>query len=58
MSSIAFALLFGMLSGIAGFVGSTGMFEVILGLGLIGLSRYSLLAARKTQELSAARNQR
>jgi hypothetical protein len=58
MSSIVFTLLFGMLSGIAGFLGSSGMFEIILGLGLIGLSHYSLLAARKSEELSSARNHR
>ena len=57
MSSIVFALLFGMLSGIAGFLGN-GMFEVVLGLGLIGLSHYSLIGARKSQELSTVRNRR
>jgi hypothetical protein len=46
MSSVAFTLLFGLLSGIAGFVGSDS-FEVVLMLGLLGLMHLSVVAARK-----------
>ncbi len=47
MSSIVFTLLFGLLSGIAGFVGSAS-FETVLMLGLLGLMHLSVVAARKT----------
>lgn len=46
MSSVAFSLLFGLLSGIAGFVGSDS-FETVLMLGLLGLMHLSVVAARK-----------
>lgn len=46
MSSIVFTLLFGLLSGIAGFVGSAS-FETVLMLGLLGLMHLSVVAARK-----------
>ena len=46
MSSVVFALLFGMLSGIAGFVGSAS-FETVLMLGLLGLMHLSVVSARK-----------
>jgi hypothetical protein len=41
-----FTLLFGMLSGIAGFVDGAS-FETVLTLGLLGLMHLSLVAARK-----------
>lgn len=47
MSSVVFALLFGMLSGIAGFVGSAS-FETVLTLGLLGLMHLSVVSARRT----------
>jgi hypothetical protein len=47
MSSVVFALLFGMLSGIAGFVGSAS-FETVLMLGLLGLMHLSVVSARRT----------
>ncbi len=47
MSSVMFTLLFGMLSGIAGFVDSAS-FETVLLLGLLGLMHLSVVAARKT----------
>ena len=47
MSSIAFTLLFGFLSGIAGFVGSAS-FETVLMLGMIGIMHLSLVSARKS----------
>jgi len=46
MSSVMFTLLFGLLSGIAGFVGSAS-FETVLMLGLLGLMHLSVVAARK-----------
>lgn len=46
MSSIVFTLLFGLLAGIAGFVG-TASFETVLVLGLLGLMHLSVIAARK-----------
>jgi hypothetical protein len=46
MSPLVFTLLFGLLLGIAGFVGSSS-FEVVLGLGLLGLMHLSVVAARK-----------
>jgi hypothetical protein len=46
MSSVMFTLLFGMLSGIAGFVDGAS-FETVLTLGLLGLMHLSLVAARK-----------
>jgi hypothetical protein len=49
MSSIVFTLLFGLLSGIAGFVGSAS-FETVLMLGLLGLMHLSVVAARKTDD--------
>lgn len=49
MSSLVFTLLFGLLSGIAGFVGKSS-FEVVLVLGLIGLMHLSVTAARRDNE--------
>jgi asparagine N-glycosylation enzyme membrane subunit Stt3 len=46
MSSIVFTLVFGLLAGIAGFVG-TASFEMVLVLGLLGLLHLSVVAARK-----------
>jgi len=46
MSSLVFTLLFGLLAGIAGFVG-TASFETVLVLGLLGLLHLSVIAARK-----------
>jgi len=45
MSSVMFTLLFGLLSGVAGFVGSTS-FETVLMLGLLGLMHLSVVSAR------------
>lgn len=56
MSSIVFTLLFGMLSGIAGFVGGAS-FEMVLMLGLLGITHLSLVAARKADP-AAIRDQR
>jgi len=52
MSSVVFTLLFGVLSGLAGFVGSAP-FEVVIGLGLIGITHFSIVAARKAREAPA-----
>jgi hypothetical protein len=49
MSSVAFTLLFGLLSGIAGFVGSAS-FETVLMLGLLGLMHLSVVAGRQANE--------
>jgi hypothetical protein len=46
MSPIMFTVLFGLLAGIAGFVG-TRSFETVLLLGLLGLLHLSIVAARK-----------
>jgi hypothetical protein len=46
MSSVVFTLLFGMLSGIAGFVDSAS-FETVLLLGLLGLMHLTVVPARK-----------
>lgn len=46
MSAIVFALVFGLLAGVAGFVGSAS-FGVVLVLGLLGLMHISVTAARK-----------
>jgi hypothetical protein len=46
MSSVMFTLLFGMLSGIAGFMDSVS-FETVLMLGLLGIMHLSLVSARK-----------
>ena len=46
MSSVMFTLLFGMLSGIAGFVDSVS-FETVLMLGLLGIMHLSVVSARK-----------
>ncbi|MGH7915355.1 MAG: hypothetical protein ACREPW_12020 [Candidatus Binataceae bacterium] len=46
MSAIVFTLLFGLLAGIAGFVGSAS-FEVVLMLGLLGLMHLSIVSAHK-----------
>ena len=46
MSSVMFTLLFGMLSGIAGFVDGPS-FEMVLMLGLLGLMHLSVVSARK-----------
>ena len=45
MSSVMFTLLFGLLSGVAGFVGSAS-FETVLMLGLLGLMHLSVVSAR------------
>jgi hypothetical protein len=45
MSSVVFTLLFGMLSGIAGFVDSAS-FETVLLLGLLGLMHLTVVSAR------------
>jgi hypothetical protein len=45
MSSVMFTLLFGLLSGIAGFVGSAS-FETVLMLGLLGIMHLSVVSAR------------
>jgi len=49
MSSIAFALLFGLLTGIAAFVGYDS-FETVLALGMLGLMHMSVVAARRSSE--------
>ncbi|HEY2525415.1 MAG TPA: hypothetical protein VGI29_10180 [Candidatus Binataceae bacterium] len=49
MSSIAFALLFGLLSGIAAFVGHD-LFEMVLALGMLGLMHMSVVATRRSSE--------
>jgi hypothetical protein len=49
MSSVSFALLFGLLAGIAAFVGCDS-FETVLALGMLGLMHMSVVAARKTEE--------
>lgn len=49
MSSVMFTLLFGMLSGIAGFVDSVS-FETVLMLGLLGIMHLSLVSARKAND--------
>jgi len=46
MSSVMFTLLFGMLSGIAGFVDSAS-FDTVLLLGLLGLMHLTVASARK-----------
>ncbi len=46
MSAVVFTLLFGLLSGIAGFVGSAS-FETVLMLGLLGLMHLSVVSARQ-----------
>jgi hypothetical protein len=45
MSSVMFALLFGLLLGFAGFVGSAP-FETVLMLALLGLTHLSVVSAR------------
>ena len=55
MSSVMFTLLFGLLSGIAGFVGSAS-FETVLMLGLLGLMHLSVVAARKANGTIAREN--
>ena len=50
MSAVVFTLLFGILSGIAGFVGSAP-FEMVLTLGLLGLMHLSVVAARKANAI-------
>jgi hypothetical protein len=52
MSSIAFVLLFGLLTGIAAFVGCDS-FEAVLALGMLGLTHMSVVAARKANETLA-----
>jgi hypothetical protein len=49
MSAIVFALLFGLLSGIAGFVGQA-QFDAVLLLGLLGLTHMAVIARRKENE--------
>ncbi len=49
MSAVVFALLFGLLSGIAGFAGSAS-FETVLMLGLLGLMHLSVVAGRQANE--------
>ena len=49
MSSVRFALFFGLLSGIAAFVGCDS-FETVLALGMLGLMHMSVVAARKADE--------
>ena len=46
MSSVVFTLLFGLLSGVAGFVDSAS-FETVLMLGLLGLVHLTVVSARK-----------
>jgi hypothetical protein len=55
MSSVMFTLLFGLLSGIAGFVGSAS-FETVLMLGLLGLMHLSVVAARKANGMIGPEN--
>jgi hypothetical protein len=55
MSSVMFTLLFGLLSGIAGFVGSAS-FETVLMLGLLGLMHLSVVAARKANSTIGPEN--
>jgi hypothetical protein len=50
MSAVMFTLLFGLLSGIAAFVGSAP-FETVLMLGLLGLMHLSVVAARKADSM-------
>ena len=49
MSSVSFALFFGLLAGIAAFVGHDS-FETVLALGMLGLMHMSVVAARKAGE--------
>ena len=46
MSSVMFALLFGLLLGFAGFADAAS-FETVLMLGLLGLTHLSVVSARK-----------
>jgi hypothetical protein len=46
VSAVVFTLLFGLLSGIAGFVGSA-WFETVLMLGLLGLTHLTVVAGRQ-----------
>ena len=52
MSSVAFVLLFGLLAGIAAFVGGDS-FETVLALGMLGLMHMSVVAARRANETLA-----
>lgn len=49
MSAVVFTLLFGLLLGIAGFVGSAS-FETVLMLGLLGLTHLTVVAGRQVNE--------
>jgi len=49
MSALVFTLVFGLLAGIAGFLGSSS-FAAVLVLGLLGLLHLSVVAARKENE--------
>ncbi|HVB81267.1 MAG TPA: hypothetical protein VNE82_15120 [Candidatus Binataceae bacterium] len=55
MSAVMFTLLFGLLAGIAGFVGSAP-FETVLMLGLLGLMHLSVVAARKADNMIVREN--
>ncbi len=49
VSPVVFTLLFGLLSGIAGFVGGSS-FEAVLMLGLLGLTHLTVVAGRQANE--------
>lgn len=55
MSAVMFTLLFGLLSGIAAFVGNAP-FETVLMLGLLGLMHLSVVSARKADEIAVRDN--
>ena len=57
MSSVMFTLLFGMLSGIAGFMDSVS-FETVLMLGLLGIMHLSLVSARKATDTTIREDSR
>ena len=48
VSSALFSLLFGVLSGAAGFLRNVSAFEMVLTLGLIGLMHLTVVAGRQS----------
>ncbi len=54
MASIVFTLIFGVLTGIAGFGGSA-VFEAVLMLGILGLAHMAVVAGRHTRDAALDR---
>lgn len=58
MSSIVFTLIVGVLAGIAALVGGATPLEMVLLLGVLGLTHMTVVAGRKASQTASERNRR